>query len=111
MGGNFPQLFNEAQQLGNISPGDMPNPKTFCQSLDKFPDLSNLPLWNEKDLTKLNHVIEVEVPRLLEVVGGVTIPNMSLSEIEVHGASPGSRFLECIGFGDRGGKRKREGGA
>mmetsp|Transcript_48634 Transcript_48634/g.137491 ORF Transcript_48634/g.137491 Transcript_48634/m.137491 type:complete len:458 (+) Transcript_48634:50-1423(+) len=106
--GNYPQLAREAQRLGGVSPGDMPDAGAFCRHLETFESLSSLPSWSNRDLERLSQVIKADVPKLLEEVSGVTTPDVSLAEPEAHGVS---RFLGRLGLGERGGgKRKREDG-
>lgn len=107
---NLPRLFEETQRLRGLSSGDMPSMEAFKARLDLFEDLSKLPAWDAKAMARLDRVIDVEVPALINRVGGVSAPEASLSQVEC-GSSGRRGFLERLGFGDESeggcGKRRK----
>mmetsp|Transcript_59028 Transcript_59028/g.189838 ORF Transcript_59028/g.189838 Transcript_59028/m.189838 type:complete len:91 (+) Transcript_59028:283-555(+) len=85
-------------------------PEAFRERLASFEDLSRLPTWDSRDIARLDRVIEVEVPALINNAGGVSAPPTSVAEVDPL-AAPARRSLLArlgIGGGGHGGcKRKR----
>lgn len=73
----LPGLLEEAQRQRGLSAGDMPNPEAFAARLACFETVTEFPSWDPKDAMRLEHVVNVQVPALLESVGGVSSSHSS----------------------------------
>uniref|UniRef100_A0A7S1S483 Dynamin-type G domain-containing protein n=1 Tax=Alexandrium catenella TaxID=2925 RepID=A0A7S1S483_ALECA len=109
---NLPRLFEETQRLRGLSAGDMPSFEAFKTRLFMFEDLSRLPSWDARAMARLNRVIDMEVPAIINRVGGVSAPEESWVEAEDGGPSKRKGLLSLLGFGedgegDRCSKRRR----
>jgi len=69
---NLEELFKDVQRLQGLGPGDMPNLVLFREKLQTFEDISKLPALDANAIKRLDDVIDVEVPKLLGQVGGVS---------------------------------------
>jgi len=100
---NLPRVFAEAQRTRNLSAGDMPDFHGFREALMRLENLARaLPTWEAEVVAGLDRVIDVEVPDLLNRVGGVSSGPMLFSDPEpVSGRRRG--LLGRLGFsGGRG---------
>eukprot|EP00927_Polykrikos_kofoidii_P062050 TRINITY_DN56875_c0_g1_i1.p1 TRINITY_DN56875_c0_g1~~TRINITY_DN56875_c0_g1_i1.p1 ORF type:complete len:455 (-),score=85.61 TRINITY_DN56875_c0_g1_i1:246-1610(-) len=77
---NLETLLADAQRLRNLSRGDMPSIDAFKARIDAFEDLSRLPAWDAKESARLDKVIFVDVPAMMEEVGGVSAAPSSIHE-------------------------------
>jgi len=89
---NLPRLFDEAARLRGLSDGDLPHLESFRKSLATF-DFSFLPMWDPKDAEKLQHVIDVEIPMLMNKRGGVSTVRTRCRPGD--SPSPPRGFLSC----------------
>lgn len=97
---NLPTLFEEAARLRGLSSGDLPDLDSFRSYLKSFHDFSLLPTWDPQDADRLQEVIDVEIPRLMNRRGGIAFVRNRCRP----GASPSPpRGL----FGCRARKRRR----
>lgn len=102
---NLPRLFEEVQRQSNLSSGDMPKIEFFRKKLASFEELKRLPIWDAKDAARLDRVIHVEVPALINKVGGVSDSQL-MSREENSSPSPARGWFGSFGLG-QGRKRKR----
>jgi len=65
-------VFEDARRRRGLSQGDLPNIEHFRARLGKFENMLRLPVWSAKEIQRLDHVLEVEIPALMASVGGVT---------------------------------------
>eukprot|EP00418_Pyrodinium_bahamense_P093939 CAMPEP_0179025742 /NCGR_PEP_ID=MMETSP0796-20121207/8148_1 /TAXON_ID=73915 /ORGANISM="Pyrodinium bahamense, Strain pbaha01" /LENGTH=475 /DNA_ID=CAMNT_0020721785 /DNA_START=8 /DNA_END=1435 /DNA_ORIENTATION=+ len=97
---HLPRLFEEAQRLKGLSPGDMPSIEVFRRRLAQFEDLAKLPTWDAKAMARLDSVIEAEVPALVNRAGGVSAPGADCAEADTSPAPVRKGFLARLGFGE-----------
>jgi len=97
--GNLPRLFAEAQQLRNVSPGDMPGMAGFAERLRSLEYPSRLPTWDPEVVAQLDRAINEDVPEVIDRVGGVSAPQMSLSTPEAIVGKQRFSLLGRLGFG------------
>jgi len=99
---HLPRLFEETRRLRGLSMGDMPCIEAFKSRLDSFEDLSRLPSWDSRAMARLDRVIDVEVPALINRAGGVSAPEASLKEDELSTGSSGKGLLARLFGGEDG---------
>eukprot|EP00747_Dinoflagellata_sp_TGD_P166030 gnl/TRDRNA2_/TRDRNA2_188204_c0_seq1.p1 gnl/TRDRNA2_/TRDRNA2_188204_c0~~gnl/TRDRNA2_/TRDRNA2_188204_c0_seq1.p1 ORF type:complete len:473 (-),score=92.81 gnl/TRDRNA2_/TRDRNA2_188204_c0_seq1:39-1457(-) len=85
---NLEKLFEDARRIRNLAPGDMPELDEFRRGIASLEDLSQLPLWCPQEISRLSEVIDVEMPRLMSEVGGVSDVHLSCRQPDVDEAAP-----------------------
>mmetsp|Transcript_20333 Transcript_20333/g.36973 ORF Transcript_20333/g.36973 Transcript_20333/m.36973 type:complete len:453 (+) Transcript_20333:61-1419(+) len=90
----LPQFFEDAMRLRALSPGDMPDFKAFRDRLESFEGIAELPTWDARDVTRLEDVIEHDVPQLMSEIGGVSTVSLRCTPAATSSSSRG-----FFGFG------------
>jgi len=89
-------VFHDVQRSHGVSSGDLPNLDEFRGRLSSFEHFSSLPPLDEKDVDRLQQLLEVEVPRLMCDLGGVSAVKNSLRFPEPQDDSQGqSSWFRC----------------
>lgn len=76
----LPDIFEEVQKARSLSPGDMPPIEGFRERLEALEDVSGLPTWDKAVVDRLDHVLAVDMPKLMASVAGVTASELSTKE-------------------------------
>jgi len=64
---NLGAMFREIATKNNLNLSDFPHPNKFRQQIEKFP-INKFPKIKKKDIPTLDHILNVEVPKLMEVM-------------------------------------------
>jgi len=94
----LPSLFDDVQRIRGLSPGDMPSIENFRLKLGTFESLSHFPAWDADAIAKLDRVVEVDVPRLIGQVAGVSTVSISCRS-EKEPVQEQGGFLDFLGLG------------
>lgn len=74
---NLPRLVEETQRLRRISPGDVPAMQDMVSKFESFEDPSSLPAWKQREFDSLNRLLDVDIPRIMETVSGISSSSMN----------------------------------
>lgn len=89
---NVQDIFAEVlKEHKDLSSGDMPEMEHFRQKLSVFEDWSQLPRYDPKVVSELDNLVQVEIPKLMEHLGGVSESSLSRGPGRT---SPSSRMGE-----------------
>lgn len=106
---NVERLMAEAQRLHKLSAGDMPRPEGFSQCLETLEGLKRLPSFDAEVVEIIRQAIDVEVPRIINQVHGVSAGEMARPDGGSGGGGQRPGFLERLGLAgpSRPAKRRR----
>jgi len=108
---SLPKLFEEAQRVHKISPGDMPAFNAFSERLLTLEALQHLPTYDAEVISEIQTAIEVRVPQIINGVHGVSAGEMARPDHHFQ-ARRSLGLLERLGLtghssGGRPAKRRR----
>lgn len=102
-------LVEETQRSLAIVKGDMPEMDRLRAGFRTFENWNQFPPWDADTVARLDRVIDVDIPKLISQVGGVTSVKLACRELPcVEQASPGGGFLVRLGLASNSNNRKRK---
>lgn len=85
----LPDIFQEVVKEHHFAVGDLPNIERFQERLRNFKDFRRFPWINRRKANDLNRLIEVDIPKLMGQVGGVSASGLQRTpEKNANGLAP-----------------------